>query len=197
MDPLEAEALHQAMPQGVIEHGTRTVEQVQRGTDRPLTNDQRKAHMRLGEVIPVTGDMQAQGGVMWAKEANTHGDSDCRDAPHTEPSTRCEDTQAGHSRDATAIATAFEPLNRSLETFLTRLSRTNERSEKSRRVFKKPRCYKEESDGCIDTWIEIMKLHFEEEDLSERQECSALTSNLEGTALNCVMAKKQCNRIGP
>ena len=28
-----------------------------------------------------------------------------------------------------------------------------------------------------------MKLHFEEEDLSERQECSALTSNLEGTAL--------------
>ena len=36
-----------------------------------------------------------------------------------------------------------------------------------------------------------MKLHLEEEDLSERQECSALTSNLEGTALNCVMAKKQ------
>ena len=32
---------------------------------------------------------------------SAHGDSDCRDAPHTEPSTRCEDTQAGHSRDAT------------------------------------------------------------------------------------------------
>ena len=125
---------------------------------------------------------------------NTHGDSDCRDAPNTEPQTRCEDTQAGHSRDTTAMATAFEPLNRSLETFLTRLSRTNERSEKSRRVFKNPRCYKDESDGCIDTWIEVMKLHFEEEDLSERQECSALTSNLEGTALNCVMAKKQYQR---
>ena len=94
---------------------------------------------------------------------NTHGDSDCRDSPHTEPQTGCEDTQAGHSRDATAMATAFEPLNRSLETFLTRLSRTNERSEKSRRVFKKPRCYKDESDGCIDTWIEVMKLHFEQE----------------------------------
>ena len=120
---------------------------------------------------------------------NTNGNSDCRDVPHTEPLTRCEDTQAGHSRDATAMATAFEPLNRSLETFLTRLSRINERSEKSRRVFKKPRCYKDESDGCIDTWIEVMKLHFEEEDLSERQECSALTSNLEGTALNCVMAR--------
>ena len=119
---------------------------------------------------------------------NSHGDSDCRDAPKTEPLTGGDDTQAGHSRDATAMAPVFETLNRSLE---TRLSRTNERSENSRRVFKKPRCYKEESEGCIDTWIEVMKLHFEEEDLSERQECSALTSNLEGTALNCVMAKKQ------
>ena len=35
-----------------------------------------------------------------------------------------------------------------------------------------------------------MKLHFEEEDLSERQECSALTS----TALNCVTAKKKYQR---
>ena len=68
---------------------------------------------------------------------NSHGYSDCRDAPNTEPLTRCDDTQAGHSRDATAIATAFEPLNRSLETFLTRVSSTNERSEKSRRVFNK------------------------------------------------------------
>ena len=128
------------------------------------------------------------------REGNTHGDSDCRDAPNTEPLTRCDYTQAGHSRDATAMATAFEPLNRSLETFLTRLSKTNERSEKSRRVFKKPRCYKDKSDGCIVNWIEVMKLHFEEEDLSERQECSALTSNLEGTALNCVMAEKQYQR---
>ena len=67
MDPLEAGAVQQAMPQGIIEHGARTVEQVQRGTDRPLMNDQRKAHMRLGEVIPVTEGMQARGGVMWAQ----------------------------------------------------------------------------------------------------------------------------------
>ena len=92
------------------------------------------------------------------------------------------------------MATAFKPLNRSLETFPTKLSRTNERSEKSRMVFKKARCYKDESDGCIDTWIEVIKLHFEEEDLSERQECSALTSSLEKTALNCVMAKNQNQR---
>ena len=134
------------------------------------------------------------GGSHVGQGGNTYGDTDCRDVPHSEPSTRCENTKAGHSRDATAMATAFEPLNRSLETFLTRLSKTNERNEKSRRVFEKPRCYKDESDGCVDTWIEVMKLHFEEEDLSERQECSALTSNLEGTALNCVMAKKQYQR---
>ena len=84
---------------------------------------------------------------------NSHGDSDCRDAPNTEHLTGGDDTEAGHSR-----------------------------------------CYKDESDGRIDTWIEVMKLHFEEEDLTERQECSALTSNLEGTALKCVMAKKQYQR---
>ena len=116
-------------------------------------------------------------------QGKSHGDSDCRNAPNREPLDTGDHTQAGHSSDATAMATAFEPLNRSLETFLTSLSRTNERSEKSRRVFKKPRCYEDESDGCIDTWIEVMKLHFDEEDLSARQECSALTSNLEGTAL--------------
>ena len=60
MDPLEAGAVHQAMPQGAMEHGARTVEQVQRGTDKPLTNDQRKAHKQLGEVIPATGGMQAR-----------------------------------------------------------------------------------------------------------------------------------------
>ena len=38
---------------------------------------------------------------------------------------------------------------------------------------KKPKSYKGESDGCIGTWIEVMKLHFEEEGLSKKQECSA------------------------
>ena len=105
-----------------------------------------------------------------------------------------DDAQAGHSRDATSMATAFEPLNRSLETFLTRLFRTSERSEKSRRVFKKPICYKDESDGCIDNWIEVMNLQFEEEDLARKARKHAITSNLEGTAVNCVMAKTQYQR---
>ena len=67
MDPIEVGAAHQALPQGITEHGAQTVEQVQQGTDRPQTNDRSKAHMRLGEVIPSTGEMPAQGGVMWAK----------------------------------------------------------------------------------------------------------------------------------
>ena len=67
MGPQEAGAVHQAMPRGIMEHGARTIEQVQRGTDEPLTNDQRKAHRRLEEVTPATGDMQGRGGVMWAK----------------------------------------------------------------------------------------------------------------------------------
>ena len=73
MDPLEIVTVHQAMPQGIIVHGAQTVEQVQQGTDRPQMNDRRKAHMRLGEVIPVTGDMRAQGGVMWAKGERVTG----------------------------------------------------------------------------------------------------------------------------
>ena len=98
------------------------------------------------------------------------------------------------SQDTTMYASMFEPLNRSLETFITKLSKSTERGERSRRTLKKPKSYKDESDGCIDTWIEVMKLHFEEENLSKKQECSALTSNLEGTALSCVMAKRANER---
>ena len=98
------------------------------------------------------------------------------------------------SQDKTIYASMFEPLNRSPETFITKLSKSTERGENSRRTLRKPKSYKDESGGCIDTWIEMMKLHFDEENLSKKQECSALTSNLEGTALSCVMAKKTNDR---
>ena len=81
----------------------------------------------------------------------------------------------------------FEPLNRSLETFFSN-SQSLLRDEKGRKS------YKNESDGCIDTSIEVMKLHFEEENLSKKQERGALTSNSEETALSCVMAKKTNER---
>ena len=98
------------------------------------------------------------------------------------------------SQDTTMYASMFEPLSRSLETFITKLSKSTEKGERSRRTLKKPKSHKDESDGCIDTCIEVMKLHFEGENLSKKQECSALTSNLEGTALNCVMAKRANER---
>ena len=55
------------------------------------------------------------------------------------------------SQDTTMYASMFEPLNRSLETFITKLSKSTDRGERSRRTLKKPKSYKDESDGCIDT----------------------------------------------
>ena len=88
----------------------------------------------------------------------------------------------------------FEPLDGSLETFIAKLWKSIERGERSRRTLKKPKSYKDESDGCIDTWVEVMKLHSEEENFSKKQKCGALTNNLEGTALSCVMAKRTNKR---
>ena len=58
MDSLEGGAVHPAMPQGTIGHGAQTSEEVRLATDRPQTNDRRKTHMRLGDVIPGAGVMQ-------------------------------------------------------------------------------------------------------------------------------------------
>ena len=166
MDPLDEEAVHPAMPEGTIGHGAQTSEEVRLATDRPQTNDRRKTHMRLGDLIPGTGVMRIKEEVITV--IRTEGK-----------------TQSPYQGAMMLKRGIQETLHQ--WPFLTRLSRTNERSEKSRRVFKKPRCSKDKSDGCIDTWIELRKLHFEEEDLSERQECSDLNRN-------CVMAKKQYQR---
>ena len=112
----------------------------------------------------------------------------------TVPQVRSRPDLTTVSQDTTMYASMFEPLKRSLETFITKLSKSTERGERSRRTLKKPKSNKDESDSCIDTWIEAMKLHFEEENLSNKQKCSALTSNLEGTALKCVMAKRANER---
>ena len=64
MDPLEEGAVHQAMPQGTIEHGAQTSQEVQLATDRHQTNDRRKIHMRLGDGIPGTGVMRIKEAVV-------------------------------------------------------------------------------------------------------------------------------------
>ena len=96
--------------------------EVQLATDRPQKNERQDTH--------ATGRFDSRN---WshANQGRSHpSDLDRMEIP--ESLAGGNDAQAGHSRDATTMATAFEPLNRSLETFLTRLSRTNERSEKSR-----------------------------------------------------------------
>ena len=46
------------------------------------------------------------------------------------------------SHGTTMYASTFKPLNTSLETFITELSKSTERGEKSRRTPKKPKPYK-------------------------------------------------------
>ena len=87
-------------------------------------------------------------------------------------------------------------MKRSLEAFATRNTDSSERGGgKSRKTFKKPKEFKDYSDGCIDTCVEVMRLHLEQDNLSdERQACTAILSNLKGTALKCVVAKKEEER---
>ena len=98
--------------------------------------------------------------------------------------------------DAMTWASTWEMMNRSLEAFATRNTDSSERGGgKSRKTFEKPKEFKDDSDGCIDTWVEVMRLHLEQDNLKhERQACTAILSNLEGTALKCVVAKKEEER---
>ena len=98
--------------------------------------------------------------------------------------------------DVMTWASTWEMMNRTLEAFATRNTDSSERgSNKSRKTFKKPKEFKDDSDGCIDTWVEVMRLHLEQDNLNdERQACTAILSNLEGTALKCVVAKKEEER---
>ena len=98
--------------------------------------------------------------------------------------------------DAMTWASTWEMMNRTLEAFATRNTDSSEKGGgKSRKTFKKPKEFKDDSDGCIDTWVEVMRLHLEQDNLNnERQACTAILSNLEGTALKCVVAKKKEER---
>ena len=99
--------------------------------------------------------------------------------------------------NAMTWASTWEMMNRTLEAFATRNIDSNERGGgKSRKTFKKPKKFTDDSDGCIDTWVEVMRLHLEQDNLNdERQACTAILSNLEGTALKCVVQRKKWNAI--
>ena len=95
--------------------------------------------------------------------------------------------------DAMTWASTWEMMNRTLEAFATRNTNSSDRRDgKSKNFFKKPKEFKDDSDGYIDTWVEVMRLHLQQDNLNdERQACTAILSNLEGTALKCVVAKKE------
>ena len=103
-------------------------------------------------------------------------------------------TQKNVGPDAMTWASTWEKMNRTLEAFATRNTDSSDRGS-NRKLFKKPKEFKDDSDGCIDTWVEVMRLHLEQDNLNdERQACTAIPSNLEGTALKCVVAKKEEER---
>ena len=87
-------------------------------------------------------------------------------------------------------------MNRTLEAFATRNTDSSDRgSSKNRKTFKKLQEFKDDLDGYIDTWVEVMNLRLEQDNLNdERQACTAILSNLEGTALKCLVAKKEEER---
>ena len=98
--------------------------------------------------------------------------------------------------DAMTWASTWGMMNRTMEVFATRNTDSSERGGgKSRKTFKKPKEFKDDSDECIDTWLEVMRLHLEQDNLNdERQACTAILSNLEGISLKCVVAKKEEKR---
>ena len=114
-------------------------------------------------------------------------------ASNTARTTEDSGSNTGVQPDAMTWASTWEMMNRTLEAFATRNTDSSDRgSGKSRKTLKKPKEFKDDSDGCIETWVEVMRLHLEQDKLNdERQACTAILSNLEGTALKCVVAKKE------
>ena len=110
-------------------------------------------------------------------------------------SARTTDDSGSHMSvqpDAMTWTNTWEMMNRTLEAFATRNTDSSDRcSGKSRKTFKKPNEFKDDSDVYTDTWVEVMRLHLEQDNLNDKmQACAAMLRNFEGTALKCVVAKK-------
>ena len=86
--------------------------------------------------------------------------------------------------------------NRTLETFAARNTESSDGGGgKSGKNFNKPREFKDDLDGCIYTWLKVIRRHLEQDNLQdEKQAYTAKLSNLEFTALKCVVAKKEETR---
>ena len=88
--------------------------------------------------------------------------------------------------------------DRTLEGIATRSTDSSEvGGGKTRKTFKKPKEIKDDSHGCIDTWVEVMRLHLVIDNLNDERACTAILGNLEATSLKCVVAKKEEERDAP
>ena len=78
-------------------------------------------------------------------------------------------TQNKVGPDAMTCASTWEMMNRTLEAFATRNTDSSDRGGgNSRKTFKKPKEFKDDSDGCIDTWVEVMRLHLKQDNLRDK-----------------------------
>ena len=72
--------------------------------------------------------------------------------------------------DAMAWTNSWEMMNGTREAFATRNTESSDRGGgKSRKTFKKPKEIKHDSDGCIDTWVEVMRLHLEQDNVNDER----------------------------
>ena len=63
-------------------------------------------------------------------------------------------THSNVGPDDMTWASTWETMKRALEAFATRNTDSSDRGGgKSRKTFKKPKEFKDDSDGCIDTWV--------------------------------------------
>ena len=149
-------------------------------TDRPQGTrvDFRERQRNKRESTPLPR-IAASTGAAGSKTIMKVGSSNTTNAPEI------SGTNTNVAPDAMTWASTWKMMNRTLAAFETRNTDSSDRGGgKSRKTFKKPKEFKDDSDGCIDTWMEVMRLHLEQDNLNdEKQAGTTILSNLEGTAL--------------
>ena len=190
-DQAESSCAIQAKPDAILRNSTsqdRPAAERTQGNRVDFVEPQRKKRQSTPLPLPRDAASTAPGGggkaIMKSGTANTtSGPGDSTTHNNVGP-------------DVMTWASTWEMMNRTLEAFATRNTDSSDRgSNKSSKIFKKPKEFKDDSVGCIVTWVEVMRLHLEQDNLNdERQACTAILSNLEGTALKCVVAKNEEER---
>ena len=143
-------------------------------TDRPQGTrvDFRERQRNKRESTPLPR-IAASTGAAGSKTIMKVGSSNTTNAPEI------SGTNTNVAPDAMTWASTWKMMNRTLAAFETRNTDSSDRGGgKSSKTFKKPKEFKDDSDGCIDTWMEVMRLHLEQDNLNdEKQACTTILSN--------------------